>query len=372
MSYNLYNEDDDSSYKPPPTPLLEIEVIREGESYSCTECSSDIEIFYIDEKSNKISFKCQNINEYHEKKIMTIKNFLLKSTKNTYIYSKCSSCNKQQNRINNDEVFKYCVNCKLVFCNKCLYKHNKESNNDHHIINNNEIKVKCLMHPNNYNCGYCLDCHCHICYECLESREHILHRKNNLKEIKPTEDEINALLYIIQKHKDIKTNLEKEKSQILFNLEKNYNKDKENIYKNYEKNKKENGFNLKYEIEKNKKNFLNEINIKKQKYENEMKLIIEKYKILEKNIQDKYKNNDKSNEDNYKNKLEELLIKYNNDVNYNNIEWNKKIIKYENLKKLNEMIYNTYEKYKENYFNNVNIINIIKKRIGRKKIFERK
>ena len=69
MSYNLYNEDDDSPYQPPPTPFFEMEVIKEGESYSCTECSSDVEIFYIDEKSNKISFKCQNINEFHEKKI---------------------------------------------------------------------------------------------------------------------------------------------------------------------------------------------------------------------------------------------------------------------------------------------------------------
>ena len=274
MSYNLYNEEDDSSYKPPPTPILEIEVIREGESYSCIECSSDIEIYYIDDKTNKISFKCQNINENHEKKVISIKNFLLKSTKNTYIYNKCSSCNKQQNRINNNEVFKYCVNCKLVFCNKCLYKHNKENYNDHHIINNNEIKVKCLIHPNNYNCGYCLDCHCHICYECLESREHIIHRKNNLKEIKPTEEEIKVLLSIIQKNKDLKKNVEKEKSDILFNLEKNYNKDKENIIKNYSKIKKENEFKLKYEIEKNKKDFFNEINKTKQKFENEMKLML--------------------------------------------------------------------------------------------------
>ena len=74
MSYNLYNEDDE--FKPPPTPILEIEVIKEGESYSCTECSSDIEIFYIDDKNNKIAFKCQNINEYHGEKVMSIKNFL--------------------------------------------------------------------------------------------------------------------------------------------------------------------------------------------------------------------------------------------------------------------------------------------------------
>ena len=357
MSYNLYNEDDE--FKPPPTPILEIEVIKEGESYSCTECSSDIEIFYIDDKNNKIAFKCQNINEYHEKKVMSIKNFLLKCPKNTYIYSKCSSCNKQQNRINNDEVFKYCVNCRLVFCIKCLYKHNNDNYNDHHIINNNEIKVKCLVHPNNYNCGYCLDCHCHICYECLESREHIIHRKNNLKEIKPTDDEINALLNIIQKYKDLKKSTEKEKSDILFNLEKNYNKEKEDIRKNYENNKKENENKLKVEIETNKKNFLNEINKTKQKFQNDMKLIIEKYKIMENNIQEKFKKNEALYDENYKKKLEETLLNYNSNFNFNNIECNKKIVKYENLEKLNEMIYNTYNKYKENYFNNVNIINIL-------------
>ena len=311
MSYNIYNlyNEDDSSFKPPPTPILENDIIREGESYSCTECSSDIEIFYIDEKNNKISFKCQNINEFHEKKNLSIKNFLLKTTKNTYIYSKCSSCNKQQNRINNDEVFKYCVNCKLVFCNKCLYKHNLENNNDHHIINNNEIKVKCLVHPNNYNSGFCLDCHCHICYECLESRDHIIHRKNNLKEIKPTEDEINALLNVIQKYRNIKQNLEKEKIDILFNLEKNYRKDKKKISRIYEKNKKNNNSILKYEIDKNKINFLNEINKTKQKYANEIKLIIEKYKIIEKNIQEKYKNNNILNEISYKEKEEKLIKK---------------------------------------------------------------
>ena len=286
MSYNLYNEEDDYLYKPPPTPILEIEIIREGESYSCTECSSDIEIYYIDDKNNKIAFKCQNINEYHEKKLMSIKNFLLKSTKNTYIYSKCSSCNKQQNRINNNEVFKYCVNCKLIFCNKCLFKHNKENNNDHHIINNNEIKIKCLVHPNNYNCGYCLDCHCHICYDCLESRDHIIHRKNNLKEIKPTDEEINALKNIIQKNIDTKKEIEKEKSDILFNLDKNYLKEKENININYKKNKKINKIILKYEIEKNKKNFFDEINIIKRNYINKIKLIIEKYKIIKKNIEE--------------------------------------------------------------------------------------
>ena len=70
MSYNLYNEDDE--FKPPPTPILEIEVIKEGESYSCTECSSDIEITSIDESSNILSFKCP----LHGAKAIPIKDYL--------------------------------------------------------------------------------------------------------------------------------------------------------------------------------------------------------------------------------------------------------------------------------------------------------
>ena len=266
MENNSIDEEDDS-YKPPPTPIMENDLnkMKEGESYACTECSSCIEIFYIDEINNKISFKCQNINESHKIKILPINLFLIKTTKNTYIYAKCSSCNKQQNRINNDEVFKYCINCKLVFCNKCLYNHKKENNNEHFIINNNETKIKCLIHPYNYNCGYCLDCHTPICSECLESRDHIIHRKNNLKEIKPTEEEINTFLSVIKKYKNNKINLENEKKNILFELDKQYNKDKQKIDNEFEKEKKNEEKLLKKELEKNEKTYLNEINNIKKK-----------------------------------------------------------------------------------------------------------
>jgi hypothetical protein len=340
MSDNPPNEEDDSLYRPPPTPIMENDLnkIKEGESYACTECPSDIEIFYIDENNSNISFKCQNNNESHGIKTLPINLFLIQTTKNTYIYSKCSSCNKQQNRINNDEVFKYCVNCKLIFCNKCLYNHNKENNNDHRIINNNETKIKCLLHPNNYNCGYCLDCHCHICYDCLESRDHIIHRKNNLKEIKPTEEEINSLLDIIKKYKMNKVNLEKEKNDIFSELDKNFNKNKKKLYNEYEKKIKMVKRILKKELEINKKLFLDEINKVKQKYENEIKLKKDIFDIFDKNIQEKYKNKCLYNYNNYKIKLNELSLKYNHDRERKNNEYNKKINIYENLEKLNEMI----------------------------------
>ena len=287
MSFNSLNEEDDMSFWPPPTPIMENELnkIKEGESYACTECSSNIEIFSIDENDYKISFKCQNINEPHGLKTLPINLFLIQTTKNTYIYSKCSTCNKQQNRINNDEVFKYCTNCKLIFCNKCFYKHNK----DHQIINNNETTIKCLTHPHNYNCGYCLDCHIHICYECLESRDHVIHRKNHLKEVKPNDEEINALKNMIQKYKDNKISLEIEKDNVLLKIENSYNKNKLKISKEYENGKNKAEIMLKNELEKNRKYYMEEINNIKVKYEKEMKLKKDIYDICDKKSKEKYK-----------------------------------------------------------------------------------
>ena len=208
MNYNNLNDEDDELNVPPPTPFMEDDInkISQGESYTCNECSSYIEILYIDATINQISFKCKNSTESHGTKTITIDKFLSDCTKNTYIYSKCSSCNRQQNRINSNEVFKYCVNCKLIFCGKCLYNHKKEYKNEHRLINNNERTIKCLIHPNNYNCGYCLDCNVHFCYDCLESREHVVHRKNYLKEIKPTDEEIKLLLKVIKNFREQKIN----------------------------------------------------------------------------------------------------------------------------------------------------------------------
>ena len=90
MLYNPLNEEDESSFQPPPTPIMENDLnkIKEGESYGCTQCSSNIEIFYIDDKNFKISFKCQNNNESHGELTLPIGNFLVQTTKNTYIYRK--------------------------------------------------------------------------------------------------------------------------------------------------------------------------------------------------------------------------------------------------------------------------------------------
>ena len=91
--------------------------------YNCSECSSPIEIIFLDNKN--IEFRCFNKNNPHKIKI---------------------------------PIEKYIDKIKI-----------------HHIEKNNE---KCMIndHYKNYEC-YCLECNIHLCEICLKSREHLLHDK---------------------------------------------------------------------------------------------------------------------------------------------------------------------------------------------------
>ena len=168
--------------------------LKKNELYSCTECSSNIEIITLDEINNILSFKCP----IHGSKTMTIKDYLNDMKKNTILYSKCYSCKKKQNEINNNEYFNYCTNCQLIICNKCINEHDKK----HYIIKNNKRFIKCNLHPKNNNSNYCLDCNCHLCKECLKHRKHMRHKKQSIEEIEPSYDEINSFLKIINEYKD--------------------------------------------------------------------------------------------------------------------------------------------------------------------------
>ena len=127
---------DNSNEAPPATPEPEIEI--SNIYYNCTECQSLVEILSINEDRNIIEFKCLNKENNHEKKIIPIKEYLLKMEKY-----------KQKN-----------------------------------------IEDKCKEHKNKKYVCYCLDCNRHLCEECLKSRTHINHNKNNLIEIKPIEEEL--------------------------------------------------------------------------------------------------------------------------------------------------------------------------------------
>ena len=56
-------------------------------------------------------------------------------------------------------------------------------------------------------------------------------------------------------------------------------------------------------------------------------------------------------------KINELIRKYNEEIQ--NLEYDKIIENISNIKKLNEIIYNTYNVHSDNYFNSININNLL-------------
>ena len=297
----------------PPVPKYNnIEIYNNNLSYiyNCTKCSSLIEILSINEGKNIIEFKCLNKNNHHQKEKMPIKEYLDKMQKYT---------NEIINEINDDTCF------------------------DHK--------------SNNRYISYCFDCKCHLCEECLKSRTHFNHNKNNIIEIQPIKEELNILTEIINYFKFKMLNLKMEKENKIKEQDNliNIKKLKENkIFRinltNNENNKerelKINYVNYKSDIANIMRKYRNEIKIRKIKYEKDCKAINNKYKLR------------KEKEYTYHNfKLEEISNNYAIDII--NIKYDKKINDINNIKFLTEIVYNAYNKNNSNYYNSININNLI-------------
>ena len=132
--------------------------------YNCTECSSLIELLSINEDKNIIEFKCIN-KECGVKKTMPINEYFEK-----------------------------------------MKKHNQKYVNED----------TCRKHSSNKYLSYCFNCNCHLCEECLETREHVGHNKNNIIEIKPRKEELKIIDEVIKDYKIKIENLNNEKKLYVF------------------------------------------------------------------------------------------------------------------------------------------------------------
>ena len=269
--------------------------------YSCPDCPSMIDI--IELNKNRIKFKCLKENIIKE---LEINEYLEKNNKY-----------KKEN-INND---------------KCSCS-----------INNNYI-------------SYCFECNNHLCNDCLKKRIHIHHCKDNIIEVKPTEEELALIKNLI---KDNKIELKNLKCEI-DKREKKYEK-----IINFQIDKINQIINEKIRINKIKE--IEELNSNKKNYENEVIKIIEEYLrkikekkqayiILKRNIINKYKNINKNYLYLYNSKKNKIIEKIETKINKK--EYNEKIKKLTQFNRINEIIFNTYIYHSNNYFNAKNIINII-------------
>ena len=211
-------------------------------SYNCTECSSSIEVLSISEKSGIIQFRCLD-NKSHGVKIMPIKEYFEK-----------------------------------------MFAHKTQNFNED----------KCTIHPsskNNTYITYCFDCNRNLCKQCLKSRIHINHNKNNIIEIQPIEEELNLIEEIIKYYKNKVKNLVIEKKNMIEKMKESLEeaKNKEN---NRIKNQIiENNSNKEVELLSSKNKFIldikeiyrkfkNEMSKRKNKYQKEINKINNRYKLI--------------------------------------------------------------------------------------------
>ena len=303
----LYNSQE-PTFTPTPTPTptttstpgFENKVLKEI-YYNCTECNALIEILSIDEKENTIEFLCSN----QHKKLMPIKEFL-----------------------------------------------DKMMDNDNVDIN----KDICQIHKNKYM-SFCFDCKKHLCKDCLKTRDHIYHNKNNIIEIQPIKTELKIIKKIVKYYDDKLEKLKNKKFLIKKRLNSFLDKCKTDIDNILQKEINSSETKKKLELENNKIKFSSDIKKIREKYEREIKNLKEIFNKNEIIIDNKYQIKKEKLELYYKykfllyqNKCDDILSKVSFDKNIENLT---------NLKRLNELVYNTYNLYNNNYYNSKNINNII-------------
>ena len=271
--------------------------------YCCSECSAIIEIINIDDEY--IEFKCKN---NHNIK-MKIKEYLNKMKLNINIALK-------------------------------------------------EYMNKCDNHKEKY-ISYCFYCNEHLCNECLRSGKHRYHNKINIIEIIPNNELLLKIKNLIKnnklKIKDLNKNKESIEKQINDIFNENINKFKEIKMKK----KKKNNSDEKKELKLTKNKYKLEVEELKIEYNNKIKNLKMNYNTEIIKIKNKYKIENNKNEYLYNNKIKEIKKEISRKMdNYKFIE---RLDKISSFNELLEIIYNTYNKNNNSYYNAININNIYNK-----------
>jgi len=366
------NIGDSDSGAPLPSSLPE--KIDNNDSYTCTDCQSEIEIFSIDKIKIKITFQCLNndIEQNHGIKSIPIKDYINLMKKNTYLYSVCSNpaCSKIQKNEKNNDLFNYCVGCQKIICKDCSEEHIKNNSSSHYLIKINKKGILCQKHPTNKNLGFCLKCKTHFCSECELNREHRRHEKDNFLEVQPSNEEKKIMQDYINSLKNNKKKLEEEKEIKLIELFNKRINDFKNITKQFNKLVKNEESKIMQKYHYYRKKLISELKILKMEYENKMKKQIDLFKELWKNTMHKHlKMVEKIRIINDKAKKDKIEVKYNNDKNSISYFYDKQISDINDLLDIYELIKYSYDKYEDNYYNRINFLSALSsinntKRIG--------
>ena len=305
--------ENNSSVAPTPGEIGETEEIKNNNFTICPDCGSSIEILSINEDNLSIEYRCLNEKKKHKE---------TEFTKTIEEYLKKIKENKEDN----------------------IYE---------------EIKDKCHIENHNLNkyVSYCLDCKCHLCNECLKTKEHINHRKSNMPEIQLLEEEKQLIKEQINDYKKEVENLENINKEKTKEIEESLNKEKDEEKNGYENKIKDNDKKKDEELEENKNKYLSDVENIKKEYEEKLRIRKNQYFEDNEKIIDKFKLIKEKLEAEYNLKIRKLIENF--DLTRQNLGFMDQIKNKENLLKLNELIYNTYDNYTNNYYNSMSINNLL-------------
>ena len=276
-------------------------------NYCCTDCSSLIEILHINENKNIIEFKCSNKNNSHQKSIEI----------NKYLEE------RKQNKKNKSNI-------------------NRDICNEH--------GQKFL--------SYCLDCNKHICEKCQNKGIHLLHYKINIIEIEPSKEEKEILDKIIKYYEKQIDKISNENIYKFKKLDSIKKQGEETINKIKEKKIKECNEQKELQLKNVEEKYLNKIKILKKEFDENFKKLKLEFKLNYYRINNEFKLKEEKIFYFFQNKKENLfkiIKKYTNSLELIKIKLNSLT----NIKKLNELVYNTYNEYPKNIFNIINISRVI-------------
>ena len=191
-----YEEKEEEEEEEASLNLINKKIIPTDE-FICPKCHDLIpEILDIHIDNKTIDFKCKKCGVEFE---FFSKNYEreLRNSDKIYFKEECNHCHGTPE--NNEDIFSYCVDCKVYFCNKenCKNKHQDEN---HHKFLINQRNQYCMDHPEEIKSIFCKNCQDNICIK-TKSEKHKDHDLIELKDL--NKDFLKYKEIILEKNKEL-------------------------------------------------------------------------------------------------------------------------------------------------------------------------